>query len=82
MTLVWPRRRANETDVNACSAADARASFGPRFVNYLARFLLAYDVGSRRLWRARSDEYPRPYHRNHLQDPAAVDIGTDRRAKD
>jgi hypothetical protein len=33
-------------------------TYGPRFVAYLARFLLNYDRGSRLLWEKRKGEIP------------------------
>jgi len=52
--LLW---RGSDAAV-ACGGGRATRLLGPRFVNYLARFLLAYDVPSRKLWRARSEEIP------------------------
>ncbi|KAH8068222.1 hypothetical protein JL721_6796 [Aureococcus anophagefferens] len=51
--LVW---RAGPGHV--VRAGKASRVFGKRFVNYLSRFLLAYDGPSRRLWRQRSEEIP------------------------
>ena len=36
--------------------------------NYLARFLLAYDVPSRRLWRERAAEIPVSWSRQQVID--------------
>lgn len=54
--LVWNAAKGGSN--GACSVLDARSAFGPKFVNYLARFLLAYDTPTRRLWRARAAEIP------------------------
>merc|ERR1739841_410493 len=54
--LVW--KSASTSDISACTAAETRAAFGPKFCNYLTRFLLSYDRPSRRLWRARAAELP------------------------
>jgi hypothetical protein len=54
--LVW--KSASSSDISSCSAAETRAAFGPKFCNYLTRFLLSYDRPSRRLWRARAAELP------------------------
>ena len=45
-----------------------RAAFGPKFINYLARFLLSYDVPSRRLWRARAAEIPLAWNKKQVAD--------------
>jgi hypothetical protein len=34
------------------------ATYGPRFVTYLARFLLNFDPGSRLLWERRASSIP------------------------
>ncbi|KAK7235501.1 phosphate ion transmembrane transporter [Aureococcus anophagefferens] len=52
--LVW---RAQDR-ATSCAPGKASRVFGKRFVNYLSRFLLAYDGPSRRLWRQRSEEIP------------------------
>ena len=75
--LVWrPAAAGTGSATPGCSAASAGTAFGPKFVNYLARFLLSYDVPSRRLWRARAAEIPlawnkkqvgRAYHRSYLR---------------
>lgn len=52
--LVW-REASSES---ACQAARTRRVFGGAFVSYLARFLLAYDKGSRAYWRSAADEIP------------------------
>jgi hypothetical protein len=55
--LVWNAAKGSSAG-GSCSVADARKAFGPKFLNYLTRFLLAYDKPSRRLWRARAAEIP------------------------
>ena len=56
--LVWKSAADSSRSGATCSAADARKAFGTKFVNYLARFLLAYDRPSRQLWRTRAAEIP------------------------
>ena len=51
-----------------CSGASVRTAFGPKFINYLARFLLSYDVPSRRLWRARAAEIPLAWNKKQAAD--------------
>ena len=46
----WERRR--RVNPTSCVPANARKAFGPKFVNYLARFLLAYDSQTRGWARA------------------------------
>ena len=49
--LVW---KVGDAQGKAVSLARVRRVFPGPFVNYLSRFLLAYDDGSRALWRADS----------------------------
>ena len=64
--LVW--KSASTSDISACTAAETRAAFGPKFCNYLTRFLLSYDRPSRRLWRARAAELPLGWSEKQLVD--------------
>ena len=52
--LVWKVGQAAST----CDARRVKKGFPETFVNYLSRFLLAYDDGSRALWRGSSAEIP------------------------
>lgn len=70
-TLVWGSGSAKA----ACTAAEARAAFGPKFVNYLARFLLAYDISSRRLWRARAAEIPLSWSEQRVGEARLAQLG-------
>ena len=56
-------------------AVQARAAFGKQFVNYLARFLLAYDAPSRRLWRARAAEIPIQWNAKQVADIRMTHLG-------
>ena len=64
--LVWKGKSGGSLSGNStlgggggcATVAAARAAFGPKFVNYLTRFLLAYDKPTRRLWRERAAEIP------------------------
>ena len=77
--LVWrPAAAGTGSATPGCSAASAGTAFGPKFVNYLARFLLSYDVPSRRLWRARAAEIPLAWNkkqvgRAHHRTPTSVE---------
>lgn len=64
--LVW--KAASSSVSGSCSAIDARAAFGPKFINYLSRFLLTYDRPSRQLWRARAAEIPLAWTRKQVSD--------------
>ena len=65
--LVWQPSAAGTTGgTPGCSAASAGTAFGPKFVNYLARFLLSYDIPSRRLWRARAAEIPLAWNKKQV----------------
>ena len=65
--LVWrPAAAGTGGATPGCSAASAGTAFGPKFVNYLARFLLSYDVPSRRLWRARAAEIPLAWNKKQV----------------
>ena len=65
--LVWrPAAAGTGSATPGCSAASAGTAFGPKFVNYLARFLLSYDVPSRRLWRARAAEIPLAWNKKQV----------------
>ena len=82
--LVWrtgkdtgttPGQSNSTTSKPACTVADARAAFGPKFINYLARFLLAYDRPSRRLWRARATEIPLSWSEKQVADVRMRHLG-------
>lgn len=64
--LVW--KAASSSVGGSCSAIDARAAFGPKFINYLSRFLLTYDRPSRQLWRARAAEIPLAWTRKQVSE--------------
>ena len=65
--LVWrPAAAGTGGATPGCSAASAGTAFGPKFVNYLARFLLSYDSPSRRLWRARAAEIPLAWNKKQV----------------
>jgi hypothetical protein len=65
--LVWrPAAAGTGGATPGCSAASAGTAFGPKFVNYLARFLLSYDIPSRRLWRARAAEIPLAWNKKQV----------------
>ena len=53
--LVWKQGEKRDA---ACNSARVRKAFPGPFVNYLSRFLLSYDEGSRAFWRAGSAEIP------------------------
>ena len=59
-----------------CSAASAGTAFGPKFVNYLSRFLLSYDIPSRRLWRARAAEIPIAWNKKQVSGGASSYLAT------
>lgn len=61
-------KAASSSVGGSCSAIDARAAFGPKFINYLSRFLLTYDRPSRQLWRARAAEIPLAWTRKQVSD--------------
>ena len=68
--LVWRSTAASAgSAAPRCSAASVRTAFGPKFINYLSRFLLSYDVPSRRLWRARAAEIPLAWNKKQAVDP-------------
>ena len=73
--LVWKANTDGPLRGSTCTAATARAAFGPRFINYLARFLLAYDVPSRRLWRERAAEIPVSWSRQQVIDARTTHLG-------
>ena len=75
--LVW--RQAGTGTAGAtpgCSAASAGTAFGPKFVNYLSRFLLSYDIPSRRLWRARAAEIPIAWNKKQVSGGASSYLAT------
>jgi len=55
--LVWRPGETNSKRKTTCGTA-TRKVFPGAFVNYLSRFLLTYDRGSRVLWRADAEEIP------------------------
>ncbi|KAG5189795.1 mitochondrial carrier domain-containing protein [Tribonema minus] len=61
--LVWSPRsaileRAKGAGGRAAPENLKNSTYGPRFVTYLARFLLNYDRGSRQLWERRAQDIP------------------------
>jgi hypothetical protein len=71
--LVWNAAKGGSN--GACSVLDARSAFGPKFVNYLARFLLAYDTPTRRLWRARAAEIPLRWSAKQIAEARRAQLG-------
>jgi len=67
--LVWGKSTIKSTCITT------RNSFGPKFINYLARFLLAYDTPSRRLWRSRAAEIPLTWTKERVQDVRLKQLG-------
>ena len=47
----------------------------PKFVNYLARFLLAYDSQTRRLWRERARELPFSWDEKKIAEARVLQLG-------
>ena len=72
-SLVW--NRAAEVNPTSCVPANARKAFGPKFVNYLARFLLAYDSQTRRLWRERARELPFNWDEKKIAEARVLQLG-------
>ena len=72
-SLVW--NRAAEVNPTSCIPANARKAFGPKFVNYLARFLLAYDSQTRRLWRERARELPFNWDEKKIAEARVLQLG-------
>ena len=68
--LVWKVGDAAKT----CSLARVRRVFPGPFVNYLSRFLLAYDDGSRALWRAESAEIPLSWNEGKVRRKRATQL--------
>ena len=71
--LVW--KSASSSSSSSCSVAETRAAFGPKFCNYLTRFLLSYDRPSRRLWRARAAELPLGWSEKQVVDARVTQLG-------
>ena len=68
--LVWKVGDRGKT----CSLARVGRVFPGPFVNYLSRFLLAYDDGSRALWRAESAEIPLSWNEGKVRRKRATQL--------
>ena len=68
--LVWKVGERGKT----CSLARVGRVFPGPFVNYLSRFLLAYDDGSRALWRAQSAEIPLSWNEGKVRRKRATQL--------
>ncbi|KAJ1632020.1 hypothetical protein T492DRAFT_992322, partial [Pavlovales sp. CCMP2436] len=78
--LVWRQPAASDEAAKTsqgwlCTPQGSRRAFGPRFVNYLARFLLAYDTPSRRMWRARAAEIPLSWSEERVEAARTAQFG-------
>ena len=69
--LVW---KVGDAQGKAVSLARVRRVFPGPFVNYLSRFLLAYDDGSRALWRADSSEIPLSWNEGKVRRKRATQL--------
>ena len=75
--LIWNSAGSSKGAAGSltCSAADVRTALGPKFINYLARFLLAYDKPTRRLWRARASEIPLKWSQKQVAEARVAHLG-------